>query len=158
MHPITHIENKTSSRRKRFTKEEDKQLIEFVQMFGEMNWKFISIFMENRNPRQCRDRWELFLSPTLKQSEWTKEEDELLIVIKKKFGSQWRFIKDFFPDRTDVSIKNRWKYLQKVGKLREDNSFRKDTHVNFQSITSEDQIENDNLFNFSDNDFLYDFE
>ena len=38
---------------KKWTKEEDKQLIELVQTHNEKKWKEISNFYHNKNPLQC---------------------------------------------------------------------------------------------------------
>jgi hypothetical protein len=83
-----------------------------VETFGK-NWTFISFMLKNRTARQCKERWEYFLSPDINHREWTKEEDELLYIKKQEFRSQWTLIQNSFPTRTSASIKNRWKHLQK---------------------------------------------
>jgi hypothetical protein len=106
-------ETQRSNKKSRFTTEEDHMLVSLIQNFGTRNWNFISSFMKNRNPRQCKERWELFLSPHIDHREWTKEEDDLLIFKRMQLGTQWVLITLSFPRRTEVSVRNRWKYLQK---------------------------------------------
>jgi hypothetical protein len=69
--------------------------------------------MFNRNSRQCKDRWEYYLSPKVDLSLWTKEEDNLLIQKRKEYGAHWMKIHAFFPKRTDTALKNRWTFLHK---------------------------------------------
>jgi hypothetical protein len=97
----------------RFSPLEDSQLKIFIEKYGTKDWNFISSLMSNRNSRQCKERWEKFLSLQVDQSPWTKEEDDLLIQKRNEFGPHWVKISLFFPKRTDVSVKNRWNFLQK---------------------------------------------
>jgi hypothetical protein len=69
--------------------------------------------MINRNSRQCKDRWENYLSPKVDLSLWTKEEDNLLIAKRNEFGAHWVQIQHFFTKITDVALKNRWNFLQR---------------------------------------------
>jgi hypothetical protein len=47
------------------------------------------------------------------QSLWTTEEDNLLIQKKNELGKYWVKASMCFPNRTDISVKNRWIFLQK---------------------------------------------
>lgn len=91
-----------------FTKEEDQQLLQLVQYFGindKNNWYFIAIHMNGRSPRQCRERYQLFLSDRVKKKEkWTKEEDQLLISKYKIYGPHWKQMEQFFDGRTSYNI------------------------------------------------------
>ena len=49
--------------RAKFTKEEDEMLKNLVENFGDNNWQVISSKMPGRNSRQCRERWQNYLSP-----------------------------------------------------------------------------------------------
>ena len=64
--------------RKQFTKEEDQQLLELVEKYGEEKWKLISKHMPNRSTRQCHERYKYFLSPKLSNRPWTDEECMIL--------------------------------------------------------------------------------
>ena len=97
--------------REYFSKEEDSQLISLVEHFGP-NWHTISEFME-KNSRQCKDRYENYLSPNLNMGPWTKEEDELLISKVAQYGKKWSFIALFFFNRSQVNIKNHYSTLMK---------------------------------------------
>lgn len=96
-----------------FSPEEDCLLIDLVTQFGSDSWATIASFMEGRNPRQCKDRYTSYLSPTINNSPYTEEEDILLRKKYEEFGSKWVKISKFFPNRTDISVKCRWAILNR---------------------------------------------
>ena len=100
--------DKKKSSRQMFTPKEDKQLIELVKEYGDRNWRDISKKMENRTTRQCRERYRNYLSPNLTNGPWTAEEDLLLEQKYVELGPKWAAISQFFKNRSDVNIKNRW--------------------------------------------------
>lgn len=100
--------DKKKSSRQMFTPKEDKQLIELVKEYGDRNWRVISKKMENRTTRQCRERYRNYLSPNLTNGPWTAEEDLLLEQKYVELGPKWAAISQFFKNRSDVNIKNRW--------------------------------------------------
>lgn len=92
-----------------FTPEEDQNLIKLVEKYGEKsNWKKIAQKMPNRDARQCRDRWNHYLSPNNNSSDWKQEEDQLLMKLFNENGRKWSSFKSYFPRRTAVNIKSRW--------------------------------------------------
>lgn len=97
--------------RTQFSYEEDQRLKNLVEQYGENDWNTISSHMEGRNIRQCRERWRHYLSPTIKNTPWTPEEDELLRQKVTQYGPRWVLLTAYFPNRTDVNIKNRWVVL-----------------------------------------------
>ena len=66
-----------------FTPEEDCLLIDLVAQFGNDNWNTIASYMENRNARQCKDRYTVYLSGNFRNDPWTPEEDELVLKLVK---------------------------------------------------------------------------
>lgn len=97
----------------KFGAEEDLQLKELVRKYGENNWTQIAQNMPNRNARQCKERWCNYLSPNICKSPWTQDEDNLLLEKYKEIGARWVQIAKFFPQRTDISIKNRYLVLSR---------------------------------------------
>ena len=104
-------ENNNLKRRVPFTPEEDQKLQFLVNKYGPKNWSLISSFIENRTPKQCRDRYCNYLFQGNFQGEWSKEEDNLLIKLFKEKGPKWSIIRNSFPDRSTNSIKNRWNFF-----------------------------------------------
>ncbi|KAK8894725.1 hypothetical protein M9Y10_023162 [Tritrichomonas musculus] len=104
---ITYGTKKAISRHK-FSIDEDNLLRNLVNEHGTTNWRFIADNMVGRNARQCRDRWKNYLMPGIKNVPWTPEEDMLLEEKYAALGSQWARIAKYFPNRTDINVKNRW--------------------------------------------------
>lgn len=99
--------------RSQFTANEDELLTNLVDHFGDDNWEDISSHMKNRNIRQCKERWFNYLSPKIKNSKWTPEEDTQLEKYYLKYGPKWVKIAHMFKGRTDINIKNRFLLLQR---------------------------------------------
>jgi hypothetical protein len=90
-----------------FTTEEDAKLTELVAQHGDYAWHEIERFLPGRSSRQCRERWNLYLSPTVANEPWTAEEDMLLMRLYPVIGPKWTLIAKNFPRRTANNIKNR---------------------------------------------------
>ncbi|EAX98839.1 Myb-like DNA-binding domain containing protein [Trichomonas vaginalis G3] len=99
--------------RTNFSKDEDNQLLELVQMYGVGNWNIIASKLENCNVRQVRERYLKYLSPNIEKGPWTHEEDFLLTQKYNEIGPKWKQIARFFPKRTDISVKNRMNKLMR---------------------------------------------
>ena len=113
---------KKAAVRMRFTQEEDQELIRLISVHGDHDWNIISSELSKLSPnnvqrtsRQCKDRYINYLSPEIKNSEWTQEEDQLLILHYLLSPYHWRSMKSLFPGRSEVAIKNRFNHLYKDG-------------------------------------------
>jgi hypothetical protein len=69
--------------------------------------------MNNRNARQCKERWMNYLSPDVSAHPWTDNDDQLLLRKVAEVGPKWVQITSFFPKRTDSNLKNRWFILMR---------------------------------------------
>lgn len=98
----------------KFTEEEDQKLIQIVKTFGTHDWKKVANHLKTRNARQCRERWNNYINPDLNESEWTVEEDNLLIKLQKEYGTAWNKIAKFFDKRSDNALRNRWMRLKRM--------------------------------------------
>ena len=96
-----------------FTQKEDQIITFFVNIIGVNKWPTIAKFVKNRTAKQCRDRYMNYLKPGLCNIEWTQDEDELLIELYSKYGPKWSTINKNFNNRNQVSLKNRYIFLQK---------------------------------------------
>lgn len=96
--------------RNKFTPEEDQKLRELIQKHGQHSWNLVSSLMENRNQRQCRERWKHYLSCDMNEASrpWTKEEDSILINKFNELGAKWTKIALELPGRTDLQVKSRY--------------------------------------------------
>ncbi|OHS97486.1 Myb-like DNA-binding domain containing protein [Tritrichomonas foetus] len=91
-----------------WTREEDEQIIRYVQTHGDKDWAKLALILKGRTGKQCRERFKNHLDTSVKHSSWTQEEDNKLVELHNKFGNQWTKISSFFDGRTDNCIKNRW--------------------------------------------------
>lgn len=99
--------------RAKFDAEEDEHLKRVVEKYGTNDWELIAIKIRGRTARQCRERWTNYLNPAIDNSEWTEEEDALLLEKHEEIGRHWKAIAEFFPNRTDIAVKNRWLMLER---------------------------------------------
>jgi hypothetical protein len=99
--------------RKHFSPEEDRLLSFLISVHGTEDWMRISRGMDGRNMRQCRERWRYYLEPGINRSDWTKEEDDLLLTKCAELGTKWSQLVPFFPARTDIDIKNHYHRIQR---------------------------------------------
>jgi hypothetical protein len=97
--------------RHHFLEHEDELLRELVEDFGDDDWATIAEELPGRSPRQCKERWNHYLSPQLVQTKWLEGEDELLLGLVEKHGKKWKLLERYFTGRTDTNIKNRYNVL-----------------------------------------------
>jgi hypothetical protein len=84
-----------------------------VTEFGSDDWFLVAFLHGTRNPRQCRDRYQNYLCPALRSDPWTPEEDSLLMQKCAEYGTKWNKIAEFFHDRSDNALRNRWQLLDR---------------------------------------------
>ena len=122
------VEEKTKATRRMFSEAEDEQLKKLVHKYGTNNWIRVSINMKDRNVRQCKERWLYYLSPEYNHSDFTEDEDKLLLEKIREMGMCWTKISKFFDRRTPYAIKNRWIYLARNINMSGDNTTIEDIH------------------------------
>ena len=103
-----------SKRQRRFTPEEDELLRKLINK--EKSWQKISEIM-GRTARQVRERWFRRTDPQLKKGDWEPWEDYLILKNQKVFGNKWALIAEVLPNRSDVSVRDRFKVLKKSKKM-----------------------------------------
>jgi hypothetical protein len=96
------------AKRANFSPEEDRRLRQLVSVFGTNCWDMIAAGLQERNGRQCRERWKHYLSSDLRPSPWTLDEDRHLFMKMQELGPRWTFLASHFPGRTDLQVKHRW--------------------------------------------------
>jgi pre-mRNA-splicing factor CDC5/CEF1 len=60
--------------------------------YGKNQWARISSLLVRKSAKQCKARWYEWLDPSIKKTEWSKEEDEKLLHLAKLMPTQWRTI------------------------------------------------------------------
>ncbi|KAK2462006.1 hypothetical protein APHAL10511_006469 [Amanita phalloides] len=90
--------------------EEDRLLTEAVKIHGERdNWKAVALSVPGRSNKACRKRWLHSLSPTVKKTAWTPDEDRLLLNLYEQLGPKWSAIAREIPGRTDDACSKRYR-------------------------------------------------
>lgn len=142
------------NQRHKFSPEEDIELSRIIAINGPKKWDQIALSMPGRTGRQCRDRFQNYLNPSLTNGPWTREEDKLLEQKVKEVGQHWNKISRFFNGRSSNNIKNRWytyicKQKQKQHQIIEEINL----HKNRQKLGS-NTAENDH--NYMNNEYVAD--
>lgn len=88
--------------------EEDRLLMQLVELYGARQWSRIATHFPNRTGKQARERWMNQLNPDLKKKNWTAEEDRIILQAHASLGNKWSAIANLLPGRTDNSVKNRF--------------------------------------------------
>ncbi|MCH94062.1 myb domain protein 3R-5, partial [Trifolium medium] len=66
-------------------------------------------YFPGRTDIECFHRWQKVSDFDLGKRSWTKEEDETLIELVKKYGfKRWSFIAKFIPGRIGKQCRERW--------------------------------------------------
>uniref|UniRef100_A0A8D0GGR3 Myb-related protein B n=1 Tax=Sphenodon punctatus TaxID=8508 RepID=A0A8D0GGR3_SPHPU len=93
----------------KWTHEEDERLRTLVRQYGQNDWKFLASHFPNRSDQQCQYRWLRVLNPDLVKGPWTKEEDQKVIELVKKYGTkQWTLIAKHLKGRLGKQCRERW--------------------------------------------------
>eukprot|EP00039_Didymoeca_costata_P014069 m.222812 g.222812 ORF g.222812 m.222812 type:complete len:768 (-) comp15939_c2_seq2:116-2419(-) len=71
---------------------EDEILKAAVMKYGKNQWSRIASLLQRKTAKQCKVRWLEWLDPSIKKTEWSREEEEMLLHLAKLFPTQWRTI------------------------------------------------------------------
>lgn len=151
--------------RHRFSKEEDDKLLILVNNFENkdlINWNRVASKMQDRTPRQCRERYLNYLMEKNKKGDWSKEEDELILSLYNQIGPKWAKMTSYFNKRSNIDIKNRYSTLIRR-KKKKSNQEPSIISMVYQQTTNIEQFlnsfnfitQNQNIKNINNNDFLH---
>ena len=110
MYAGTNFENAV---KRNWTVKEDFKLAEFVGIHGPKRWPFIAQLMKNRTARQCRERWNIKLNPSIRKGSWSPQEDKKIVELYCIHGSCWSEISKSLRGRVENDIRNRFNAIQR---------------------------------------------
>ncbi|KAL0561944.1 hypothetical protein IC582_002389 [Cucumis melo] len=99
---------------------EDEILKAAVMKYGKNQWARISSLLVRKSAKQCKARWYEWLDPSIKKTEWTREEDEKLLHLAKLMPTQWRTIAPIVG-RTPSQCLERYEKLLDAACIKDDN-------------------------------------
>ncbi|KAL1449073.1 hypothetical protein WDU94_000308, partial [Cyamophila willieti] len=101
--------NGKSINKGRWNKEEDQKLKQLVTELGDMKFDIVAKFFPDRTDVQCQQRWHKVVNPDLVKGPWTKEEDETVVELVKKYGpKKWTLIAKHLRGRIGKQCRERW--------------------------------------------------
>ncbi|KFD56977.1 hypothetical protein M514_02234 [Trichuris suis] len=89
---------------------EDEVLKAAVMKYGKNQWSRVASLLHRKSAKQCKARWFEWLDPSIKKTEWSREEDEKLLHLSKLMPTQWRTIAPIVG-RTASQCLERYEYL-----------------------------------------------
>ena len=92
---------------KKWTKEEDEELIKLVKSHNGKKWKEIASNFHNKSPLQCFSRYKR-IRPEIYKGSWKKEEDNLILSLIEKYGTSWSKISKIIKTRNGKQIRDRY--------------------------------------------------
>ena len=75
-----------------------------------LQWSRIASLLHRKSAKQCKARWFEWLDPSIKKTEWARDEDEKLLHLAKLMPTQWRTIAPIVG-RTAAQCLERYEYL-----------------------------------------------
>ncbi|CEG40190.1 cell division cycle 5-like protein [Plasmopara halstedii] len=60
--------------------------------YGMNQWARVASLLSRKSAKQCKARWYEWLDPSIKKTEWSRDEEEKLLHLAKLMPSQWRTI------------------------------------------------------------------
>lgn len=95
-----------------FSEAMDRKLIKLVDIYGTNNWNMIARNFKEQSAKKCKERWMVFLSPSVEQIPWTPEDDKLLLTLESQIGTKWTSISQSFTRRTPGEVRTRFRKLK----------------------------------------------
>ena len=111
--PVTQNAACVKRQKRIWTPEEDGALLQLIERHGAARWSMIAGQVNGRQGKQCRERWHNHLNPAISKRSWREDEEWLLFLLHKLYGSRWAVLAQMIAGRTDNTIKNHWNSIMR---------------------------------------------
>lgn len=102
------ISSKNATAGKRWSRSDDVNLKQLVAQYGE-KWDIIAPMFKDRTDQQIQQRWAKVLNPDLIKGPWTREEDDKVIELVRRYGpKKWTLIARYLNGRIGKQCRERW--------------------------------------------------
>ncbi|XP_055905848.1 myb protein [Eupeodes corollae] len=102
------ISSKNAGAGKRWSRSDDVILKQLVSQYGE-KWEIITPMFKDRTDQQIQQRWAKVLNPDLIKGPWTREEDDKVIELVRRYGpKKWTLIARYLNGRIGKQCRERW--------------------------------------------------
>ncbi|XP_055850990.1 myb protein [Episyrphus balteatus] len=102
------ISSKNAAAGKRWSRADDVTLKQLVAQYGE-KWNIITPLFKDRTDQQIQQRWAKVLNPDLIKGPWTREEDDKVIELVRRYGpKKWTLIARYLNGRIGKQCRERW--------------------------------------------------
>ena len=91
----------------KWSKAEDKKLLELAKSSKRNDWLFISTQMKNKPTKECKRRFKI-IRTDIKKGYWSKEEDEKLKNLYSLIGPSWAKIAKLMKNRDGKQVRDRY--------------------------------------------------
>jgi hypothetical protein len=110
------LQSESQKNKKRFfTHKEDNLIKHFYEDMEIKDWAIISSYLDNRTPKNCRDRYHNYFDSKLNLRPFNLEDDDLIIELVLKHGKKWNKIAYKMNNRSPGAVKSRWyKHLSHI--------------------------------------------
>lgn len=105
-----------------WTNVEDEILKAAVMKYGKNQWARISSLLIRKTPKQCKARWNEWLDPMVKKTDWTREEEEKLLHLAKVMPQQWRTIGPIVGRTATQCLEHYEQLLEQMNRAQEEST------------------------------------
>lgn len=94
---------------------EDEILKAAVMKYGKNQWSRIASLLSRKSAKQCKARWYEWLDPSIKKTEWTRDEDEKLLHLAKIMPTQVILTRGFVQQHAEADSRRNEQVGRVVG-------------------------------------------
>jgi hypothetical protein len=92
-----------------WTLAEDETIRRWVRENGPENWDALAPQLPGRTGKQCKNRWNNNLNPSLVKGDWAREEDDIITEWVQQYGEKyWAALARQLPGRIGMQCRDRW--------------------------------------------------